>query len=350
MPGGQSDRSLLTVALELTPRCNNRCPHCYINQAEDDELVKSQELSFDQLTGLIDQACELGALWVQLTGGEPLLRDDFEEIFTYCKKKGMLISLFTNGTLLTRRHIDLFQKYRPRDIEITVYGVSKLTYGKVTGRADLFEKSIEGIMQIKEAGLPLNLKTTVTKANVDQFQEIADFCRQHSNRLFRFDPFLLLRVDRDIERNRQILSQRLSNRQIIELEKSDPDRSLMMEKKCRELKEYYQFLEKKILRCRAGVNECYINYKGMFQLCHFLCHPSCTCSLMDVSLYDAWQDLVIQARDLCSEDQVYLDACGSCGIREFCMWCPALSDLTLSRLDEFDEDCCRLARDRVNAY
>lgn len=123
---------LLAVNLEVTARCNNNCRHCYINVPADSRVAKQKELSFEKIKDVIDEACSLGALWCLITGGEPLLRDDFEEIYIYLKKKGLLVSVFTNATLINTSHIALFKKWPPRNIDVTVYGVTEKTYEKVT--------------------------------------------------------------------------------------------------------------------------------------------------------------------------------------------------------------------------
>jgi MoaA/NifB/PqqE/SkfB family radical SAM enzyme len=80
------------------------------------------------------QAVRMGAMWCLITGGEPLLRDDFPDIYMGLKRLGLLVAVFTNATLISAEHVALFKKYPPRDIEITVYGVTKNTYEAVTRR------------------------------------------------------------------------------------------------------------------------------------------------------------------------------------------------------------------------
>ena len=73
--------SLLAMNLEVTARCNNNCRHCYINVPADSRDEKEKELAFEKIKDIADQACSLGTLWCLITGGEPLLRNDFEEIY-----------------------------------------------------------------------------------------------------------------------------------------------------------------------------------------------------------------------------------------------------------------------------
>ena len=128
-------RSLVSFDLEITARCNNDCRHCYINLPANDKTAAEKELTVEEIKEIADEAVSLGALWCLITGGEPLLRPDFEEIYLSLKRKGLLISVFTNANLITKEHIQLFHRYPPRDIEVTVYGVTEATYERVTRKA-----------------------------------------------------------------------------------------------------------------------------------------------------------------------------------------------------------------------
>ncbi len=148
----------LSFELEITARCNNNCRHCYINLPANDTDAKNNELSLNEIEKIADQAMDLGSLWCLISGGEPLLRKDFQDIYLMLKKKGYLISIFTNACLITSDHISLFHKYPPRDIEVTVYGITKETYEKVTrkpGSYDLFRKGLD--LLIKN-NIPVRLK------------------------------------------------------------------------------------------------------------------------------------------------------------------------------------------------
>ncbi|RPH49770.1 MAG: radical SAM protein, partial [Desulfobacteraceae bacterium] len=91
----------LSFELEVTARCNNNCRHCYINLPPGDETALRDELTLDEIGNIADQAVSLGALWCVITGGEPLLRKDFIELYRLLKSKGLLVSVFTNACLVT---------------------------------------------------------------------------------------------------------------------------------------------------------------------------------------------------------------------------------------------------------
>ncbi|HUU41738.1 MAG TPA: radical SAM protein, partial [Desulfatiglandales bacterium] len=98
-------RALISFELEMTARCNNNCRHCYINLPTGDKEAKAKELSFEDIKDIVDEAASMGALGCILTGGEPLIREDFFDIYAYIKKKGLLVSVFTNATMVTSEHV-----------------------------------------------------------------------------------------------------------------------------------------------------------------------------------------------------------------------------------------------------
>jgi len=216
----ESSRKIFSFDLEITARCNNNCQHCYINLPTLDTQAKSKELKLNQIKDIIDQAANLGALWCLITGGEPLLREDFLEIYLYLKKKGLLVSVFTNATLIKKKHIDIFKKFPPRDIEVTVYGASQETYEKVTKVAGSYQAFMQGLTLLLENGIKVRFKAMALRSNVHELPRIAKFCRERTKDYFRFDPFLHLRFDQDAQKNKEIKSQRLSPEEIVNIEKA----------------------------------------------------------------------------------------------------------------------------------
>ncbi|HUO84715.1 MAG TPA: radical SAM protein, partial [Thermoanaerobaculia bacterium] len=91
----------VTATLEVSRRCPLDCAHCYNNLAMDDAAARASELSFEEIRGILGQMSEAGVLWLLLTGGEIFARHDFLDIYRYAKRQGFLITLFTNGTMIT---------------------------------------------------------------------------------------------------------------------------------------------------------------------------------------------------------------------------------------------------------
>ncbi len=345
----REEGSLFSFNLDITARCNNNCRHCYINLPASDHQVSEGELSFDEIKAIAQEALSAGAFGCLMTGGEPLIRDDFEDIYHFLKKMGFMVSVFTNATLIREKHVKLFKQYPPRYLEVTVYGISKEIYGRVTRRPDLFQSFMKGINLLLETGVPVSLKTVVMESNKAEFKEIAQFCRKHSSEHFRFDPFLQFRVDGDADRNNEIVAERLSPDEIVYLEKSDPDRMSKMNQSCNDLiiKELSNHPRSNIFICGAGKGEFSVSWNGEFRLCGSLVHPECTYDLRKGTLLEALNAKVQEVRKMRSTRSIYLEKCGSCPIINLCMWCPASAFLETGQIDMPVNYFCEVAHSRA---
>jgi MoaA/NifB/PqqE/SkfB family radical SAM enzyme len=184
----------LVGSLEVTERCNLGCAHCYINLPAGDYGARRRELITREMYQILDQVVDEGCLWLLLTGGEPFVRPDFLDIYTYAKKKGLLVTLFTNGTTVTPRIADHLAEWRPFAVEITLYGATQETYERVTGVKGSFERCMRGIQLLLERGLPLKLKTMVMTLNQAELGEMRALARILGVE-FRYDPVLNVRLD-----------------------------------------------------------------------------------------------------------------------------------------------------------
>jgi len=344
-------RALYSFDLDLTARCNLNCRHCYINLPAGDAEAKARELSLKEIADLADQARELGAMWCLLTGGEPLLRADFNEIYMMLKRKGLLISLFTNATLIRPEHIELFKKYPPRDIEVTIYGASVESYERVTRRPGSFSQFVAGIDALFSAGIRVRLKAMALRSNLQDMEAIAAFGRSRTKDFYRFDPQLHLRYDRDPLRNEEIRSERLTPEEVVALEQADTERFGLLLKGCDELinEAYTRHGCDHLFHCGAGKGSCSIGYDGTFRLCQSLWAPGTTVNLRETPLREAWEKLVPAVRDMRSKDERFLNSCRKCPIVNLCLWCPAHAYLETGRMDGETPFLCAVAHARAEA-
>src|SRR5882724_6768333 len=188
-------RSPLNVSIEITRRCPLECLHCYNNLAMADQEARSRELSREEHFRLLDDLVDLGCFWLLYTGGEIFGRKDFLEIYTYAKQKGFLITLFTNGNLVTERIAHYLQEFPPFAIEITLYGRTKETYEALTQMPGSYDRCIRGIRLLLDRGLPLKLKTVGTKINRHEIASMKEFAEQELGVEFKFDSMINPRID-----------------------------------------------------------------------------------------------------------------------------------------------------------
>ena len=111
---------------ELTSRCNLSCRICYVRHAPGDQTKAARELPASTWLDLVRQAVANGMVFLLLTGGEVFLRRDFFEIYEPLTRMGLVLALFTNGTLVTKDIAARLAQAPPSRTEITLYGASRL--------------------------------------------------------------------------------------------------------------------------------------------------------------------------------------------------------------------------------
>lgn len=345
----KAKRLPISFDLEITARCNMNCAHCYINLPAGDEAARAAELKAKDILGIAKQAVGMGAMWCLITGGEPLLRDDFPEIYMGLKRMGLLVAVFTNATMINDRHIELFKKYPPRDIEITVYGVTKETYEAVTRRVGSFERFMNGLDGLMNNGVRVRLKAMAIQANLHEQKAIADFCRERTKDYYRFDPQLHLRFDGNAARNGEIRDQRLTPEQIVTLENADDQRINAMREKCDTLinDTFTHYGCDHLFHCGAGNGSFNVSYDGRFRLCSSLWAEGTTYDLKRGTLADAWNHFVPRVRDMRSQRKEFLETCRKCALVNLCLWCPAHAHLETGALDGTTPYFCEVAHARA---
>jgi MoaA/NifB/PqqE/SkfB family radical SAM enzyme len=172
------ERAPLQASIEVTRRCPLECLHCYNNLPMGDAEARRRELHKDEHFRLLDELVEMGCFWLLYTGGEIFARKDFLEIYTYAKQKGFLITLFTNGTIISAEIADYLVEWPPFAIEITLYGRTKETYEALTQIPGSYEKCLRGIKLLQERGLPLKLKTVATSVNKHEIFAMKQFAEE----------------------------------------------------------------------------------------------------------------------------------------------------------------------------
>ncbi|HAK17380.1 MAG TPA: hypothetical protein DCM43_00715 [Lachnospiraceae bacterium] len=168
-------RNPINGTFELTVRCNLHCKMCLFrhDDRENPELM-AKELTAAQWIDMAGQAAKAGTLSLLITGGEPMLRPDFCEIWEGIYRLGFVTELYTNATLMSPKIMETLRKYPPHQIGITIYGVSPETYGKVCGNEIAFHQMLDGVRQLQTLPSELSFRTTLIQENFQDAQKIDD--------------------------------------------------------------------------------------------------------------------------------------------------------------------------------
>ena len=331
--------------MEITERCNNNCIHCYINLPTDDPEAEKKELSTQEIKNILKEAVSLGCMTVRFTGGEPLLREDFEELYVFARKQGLKVLVFTNATLIDEHMVDLFTAIPPLEkIEITVYGMKKNSYESVTRISGSFEAAWKGIKLLLERKIPFVVKGALLP---DNKEEIAEFEKWAAtipwmDRPPSYSMFFDLRCRRDnIDKNRHIKNLRFSAKDGLKI---------LTRRKDKYIKKMKEFCSKfmhppgdKLFSCGAGCGGGCVDAYGYFQPCMMVRHPDCICDLKTVSLKNALTDFFPKIREMKSENLDYLGHCAKCFLKGLCEQCPAKSWMEHGTLDTSVEYLCEIA-------
>jgi len=324
-------------SINLTNRCNLNCIHCYLGNRDSHLRSPEKELTTDQWFTVIDQITEAGCLYLLLSGGEVLLRPDFAAIYRKAATSGLLVTVFTNGTLLNEETYALFIDLPPQSIEISLYGAKPETYEAVTGVKGSFQKCLAGIQGLHDHQVRFNLKAMILVQNhreIDKIEQIA----QGFGVEFRMDPA----VSACLDGNQQPMRCRVDPAAAVQAEISTPEKASRWQ-------QYYNQRKKSpateyLYNCGAGLTNFHIEPDGTLSPCMMLNRPSF--DLTKGSFKDGWTNELIKLRKIKAGNN-YL--CNTCDINILCSGCPATFELESGSSETCSQYMCDIAKCRQEA-
>lgn len=167
----------LTGAFELLPACNLKCKMCYVRLDMEEVNRRGGLLCAGEWLDYAKQARDEGLLFPLLTGGEPFLRQDFQEIYAGMEQMGLQISINSNGTLIDEAMAKWLGEHLPTRINITLYGSSEDTYEKLCGNGTAFGKVANAVEYLKRYRVPVKFNASITKENVDDMENMLLFAK-----------------------------------------------------------------------------------------------------------------------------------------------------------------------------
>ena len=334
-----------SLDLELTERCNNNCIHCCINLPREDDGARMRELSTITIKEILSQAAALGALSIRFTGGEPLLREDFIDLYLHARRLGLKVLLFTNARLITPELADLLARIPPLvKIEVTVYGLKPESYEAVSRVPGSYAEFRRGIGLLLERNVPFVVKGALLPPNYAEMESFEAWAATlpAMDKPPGYSLFFDLRGRRDSStKNRQIQSLRLKPEDGIAILKRNDEAYI---------KEMGEFCGKfmgppgdRLFSCGAGYGACVDAY-GMLQPCLQLRHPEMVYDLHNGSLKEALTNFFPRLREETRAlNPDYLARCARCFLKGLCEQCPAKSWAEHGTLDTPVEYFCRVA-------
>ena len=170
-------RTPVSATLELTGRCNLHCQHCYLGSQEEQHARLTEERDTVAVKASLAEWADAGCLYLLITGGDPMMRGDFAEIYRFACELGMLVTVFCDGILVNESVIELFKEFPPRKVEISIYGATAETYEAVTRVPGSHARAWKGIQALHRNGIRLGLKTVLLTLNEFEVEAMEDQAR-----------------------------------------------------------------------------------------------------------------------------------------------------------------------------
>lgn len=324
-------------SLDLTQRCNLRCAHCYLGDKTGIPKNTTRELDTAQWLSIIDEFTEAGCLFLLLTGGEPLLRKDFAEIYSHTKTSGLVVTVFTNGTLITDRVLSLFEDLPPHGVEVSLYGATAATYEKISGIQGSYRQCMAGIEKLFEHDIKFGLKTVLMTHNRHELFAMKKMAKKYGVD-FRFDAAIFPCFNGD----RTPLALRVSPKEAIDMELSDGDMVRQWKDYLEKIKSYH--ISDTLYGCGAGMNSFHIDPHGNLQPC--LMVTGLKYNLLNGSFLTGWRDAVprIQERKASNDFE-----CFKCDKIVLCDFCPAFFNLENGSPEILSDYLCAMGQHRFQA-
>lgn len=329
-------------SFELTPRCNFNCQMCYVHMT-DEEIQKSgkNELSTDQWLSLASDAVDNGLLFLLLTGGEPFIRKDFDEIYLQLKKMGLMVSLNSNGSMLDVDRMNLLINNPPTRLNVTLYGGSDATYERLCGRP-VFHKVVNNIRKIREAGISVRLNVSVTPDNCHDIKDIYRIANElgiHAKSTTYMFPAIRLGdnipgVSKCRFTPKEAAYYMLKcQEQYMTLEQlqASAKKSLLDWKECEEN-------ERQGIRCRAGRSSFWITWDGQMMPCGMM--HNIGYSILENSFKESWKAIRRETEKI----QLPI-ACSGCKYGEICNVCAASCYAETGSYDAEPEYICQFVQE-----
>lgn len=335
----------LSGSFELTPLCNLQCRMCYVRMTRAQQEAVRPLRTAEEWLSLGRQAREAGLLYLLLTGGEPFSHPEFPKILAGLHAMGLLISINSNGTLIDEETVAWLKKTPPVRVNMTLYGASNDTYGRLCGLANGFDRAVEAIHLLTKADIPVKLNCSLTPYNCGDLEEMFAFARREGLPI-QASSYMFPPVRRDpgqVGRNARFSPEEAAYF-AARIEALNNEAAFLM----RAAEEQAHFLNLEDvpcaaadgpgegMRCRAGKCSFWVTWEGKLLPCGMF--PGGT-DVFQCGFARSWE----RAKEEAAAIRLSA-ACKSCVLRTQCRNCAAMAFTECGDYQGVPEYRCRMAR------
>ena len=329
---------------ELLPLCNMNCDMCFIRLDKNEMNQIGQLKSADEWLKIAEEMKMAGTLFVLLTGGEPFLYPEFIKLYEGLKKLGMIITINTNGTMITEEIAKTLGKDKPRRVNITLYGASNETYEKLCHNPKGYDQTIKAIELLLKYKVDIKLNGSIVPENIHEIVELQKIANKY-NLYMKMDTYMYPTSRERLKpfNNKSRLSYKEAAKVNVEIKRIQESeitfnayREYMLSN-CENVNE----LNECGVNCRAGKSAFWITWYGDMTPCIFLKKPGI--NVFENDFEECWKYIVNESK------KIHLPkACMSCKKREVCQVCAACAFCENGNYDDKPEYMCHYIDEILN--
>ena len=332
-------------SIELLPLCNMNCDMCYVRLSREEMERQGRLRAAEEWLEIGRQMKDAGVLFLLLTGGEPLLYPDFRELYLGLRRLGMILTINTNGTLIDEEWAAFFGKYKPRRVNITLYGADEKAYANLCHYPGGFARTISGIRLLQKYGVDVKVGGSLARANRGDLDRILEIGEQMDVPV-RVDTYMM-----PAARERELpfaMQSRLEPEEAAQARVRALKREMGAElfgqytAESIDRAEHPEPAEEKPgqMACMAGQCSFTINWQGEMRPCVILGKPAI--SVFESGFQNAWKKLMEETGN------IRLSArCSVCHLRHLCRTCAASALLEAGSYEAAPEYMCRYAKETL---
>lgn len=328
--------------LDLTYRCNNNCRHCWI-RISPRAPEKKDELSFEEIKQIAGEARKMGCQKWNISGGEPILRPDFAEIFDFLTAKAVSYSLNTNGALITPEIARLLRRKGSK--MVALYGATADVHDHITRHPGSFQATMQGFAYLKEAGAGFTVQLIPMRDNYHQFDDMVNLALSLSPHYRIGAPWLYLSACGSRRRNAEIARQRLDPQDVIELDQPDLSYEDWLAGQEEPSCASRTGDDRLFAGCIAHRRDFHVDPYGRMTFCCFITDPVLRYDLRRGTFPEAWEVFIPSLAEKVRGGAEYRENCAVCDLQNDCRWCNVYGFLEHRRHGARVEYLCQVARE-----
>jgi AdoMet-dependent heme synthase len=314
----------LSVHLDLTYRCNERCVHCYLDHHDHGEMTTAE------IKDLLDQMAAAGVFYLTISGGEIMMRRDFFEILEHARLRTFCIKLKTNGILIRKQEADRINALGVESVQISIYSHIPEVHDAITKLPGSLEQSIEAIRRLRAHGIRVVIANVLMARNVTDYTGVRALAAELGAQ-FTMDPTITPMMDGD----RSILDLNVDEAALREVFRNESLVGTSIEEFCAP-PQGPDADQLDMLPCSAGHTACYVSPYGDVYPCVQFPLPSG--NVRSTKFVDIWRDSpqLNEVRSITLRD---MPTCSKCTHGGTCTRCPGLAYLEGNMRGPSYQDC-----------